>query len=323
MVNYGTQIGYGLAIFLDLVLTLFSNLGYILQRKSHLQDARQSVHIPCWKRPLWHLGFWMYVIFGTIASIVALSNLPFFVIIPLGAVRLIYNAIYSKWLLHEVLSGKTLLGTFYVTVGAIAVGLSGSMEEPERTVDDMIVLYHRPAFIVYEILVLIIMLTFIGVITIRGPRMLARRKGILCGVVATVFTSQAALFAKAGISLLNQTLFNNNNQFHSPVTFIVVIVMLLLPLLGLYFFNESLKYCQTLILIPITYCIGILFAVINTWIYYHTLLTIVWWKWIVISVALIYLIYGVYLLSNKNQDDTPPNTDEQLDLDEHLESPSV
>lgn len=294
----GIQLGYVVAIIIDLLLGLISTMGFILQRKSHLQTAvlPSEQRKPSYKRPLWHVGFWTYVIFSTASSIVDLGNIPFFVIIPLGSSKLIYNAIYSKYFLHETITRNAILGTFYVAISAVVIGICGSIPEPERTIDDMYKMYAKPEFIVFESCLAFGLIVCLFILHVGRP-FSTRAKGIIYGIIATTFSSQAALFAKAGLSLLNLTIFQHQNQFTSFIAFFLLTLMIVLPLIGLFFFNKSLARCETVVSIPITYCVGISLAVLNTVSYYDHLTHIAPWKWGVIALASMYLVYGVSLLS--------------------------
>lgn len=297
----GIQLGYVPAIAIDLVFGLFSTLGYIIQRYTHIQNAKKTItqQNRSVQRPLWWLGIIIYVVFGVATSIIVLSNLPFFVAVPLGAVKLIYNVVYSRIILKERIHLDAALGTLYIAIGAVTIGFCGALDEPSRNITDMLRVYRRPTFIIYEIILFIVLLSLVFV-TQKFRRIGARRKGILYGVAATICSSQAGLFAKAGLSLLNRTIFGGVNEFVHIVAFIIVTVMLILPVIGLVLFNKSLKLCETVVSIPITFCIAIILSVVNTFVYYEDLTFITWWKWIIIMLAAVYLVFGVHLLSNTN-----------------------
>jgi hypothetical protein len=298
MSHIGLQLTYGLAIVSDLIFGLFSVLGYVIQRRSHLKEQLRepSLQRTSIKRPMWHVGFWLYVLFGTFASVLNLASLPFFVMVPLGASRLVYNVVYSHFLLHEDIGFHALLGTIYVALAATTIGICGNVLEPQRDVTDVLLLYRRTTFIVYQVL-----LSFFGIvifIVVKVPRFLSLRgRGILFAVLGSIAASQAGLYAKTGIQLLNMTFFGHDNQFTAPLSFIVIAMMVLLSLLGLYFFNKSLATCETIVTIPITYCLSICLAVLNTFVYYDTLEVITFWKWTLMCISIVYLIYGVYLLA--------------------------
>lgn len=315
----GTQVGYVPAIILGIVLGLISTLGYILQRKSHLDNEKkppdQRKH--SFKRPLWHLGFWTYVIFATTASVVNLSNLPFFVILPLGSSTLIYNVMYSRWILKERVTRIVILGTFYIAAAAIAIGFCGYLPEPHRTTNEMLHLYLRPTFLVYQSCLLVACIATRYIMAIK--HFSTRTNGILYALMGTIAASQAALFAKSGLSLLNQSIFGHNNQFNNPLAFIVIGLTFILPIIGLYLFNKSLARCETIVSIPITYCLSICLAVLNTFVYYDSLSSIETFKWIIICIALVYLFYGVDILAKCNV----PHEDEMVTVQEEYHQPPV
>lgn len=295
----GVQLSYGTAIVTDLCFGLLSVIGFVLQRRSHLLEEKKDPHLrrSSLLRPLWHLGFWLYVVFGSLASVFNLASLPFFVMVPIGSSRLVYNVVYSHFLLHEDMDFHAFLGTVYVVLAATVIGVCGNVPEPVRDVGDMLIVYRRPLFIAYQCV-----LAFLGVVlyivAVWHTGLSNRARGILFATLACLCSSQGGLYAKSGIQLLNLTLFDNSNQFTEPIAFIVVGLMIILSLIGLWFFNKALAFTPTIVTIPITFCISICLAVLNTFVYYDTLTDIIApWKWALMAISLLYLVYGVNLLA--------------------------
>lgn len=296
--GHGTKMGYGVALTVDLILGTISTLGYILIRRSHKKEALKPENLQrrSFKRPSWHFGLWLYIIVGTVVSVIALSNLPFFVLVMLGAVKLVYNAVYSYFILHEGMTRSAFLGTFYIMISAVVIGILGVVEEPKRTVDQLLIMYSSLFFMLYEVTLLLFFVT-LTYLSRQSSGRTSRSRGILIGVTSTFCANQAAFFAKSGLALLNTSILLGENQFTSFLPFFIVGMMTILALLGLYLFNKSLKLCETLVLIPIAYCVGIVLAVLNTVIYYDKADSIQAWKWVLIAIALVYLAYGVFELS--------------------------
>lgn len=306
----GVQLSYGTAIVTDLCFGLLSVLGFVLQRRSHLLEEKKDPMLRRSSifRPLWHLGFWLYVIFGSLASVFNLASLPFFVMVPIGSSRLVYNVVYSHFLLHEDMDFNAFLGTVYVTLAAAVIGICGNVPEPLRDVDEMLLVYRRPLFIAYQCVLAVIGIVLF-VVAVWKVGLDNRARGILFATLACLCSSQGGLYAKSGIQLLNLTLFDNANQFTAPLAFIVVSLMIVLSLVGLWFFNKALAFTATIVTIPITFCISICLAVLNTFVYYDTLTDIVTpWKWALMAISLVYLVYGVNLLATarvRRQEETP------------------
>src|ERR1051325_2321861 len=107
-------------------------------------------------------------------------------------------------------------GTFLITVGAIMIALFGVVDEPNHSLDDLIELYKRPAFIAYFTLIELVVVSLL-IANKFGEHALNRmdRKeydtifgwssksfqkilGISYGCVGGMISRQSLLFAKSG-----------------------------------------------------------------------------------------------------------------------------
>ncbi|PWN46524.1 hypothetical protein IE53DRAFT_372296 [Violaceomyces palustris] len=94
------------AIILGLVASFIQSLGITIQRKSHLENealplAKRRTE---WKRPLWILGFTIFLCANIGGTVFQIGALPIVMLAPLGAVSLLYNALLARWLLDDFLS---------------------------------------------------------------------------------------------------------------------------------------------------------------------------------------------------------------------------
>lgn len=164
------HIGIPLGIIIGLLASFIQSLGLTIQRKSHvlngqLPEADQRVEH---RRPLWLLGFgaldktiYMYkpitdflnlAIFlssNIIGSVVQIASLPVVILAPLGAVSLLWNAFFAKFLLGDVFSPWMILGTVFIAGGAVLIAVFGIVPEPTRSIEDLLFLFSRPVFVVY------------------------------------------------------------------------------------------------------------------------------------------------------------------------------
>ncbi|CAG8667370.1 4330_t:CDS:1, partial [Paraglomus occultum] len=97
------------------------SLGLTIQRKSHVLNEnlypKEKRRSAC-RRPLWHLGFEMYIISNVIGSIFAIGTLPIVILAPLGASTLVFNAFFAKLLLGDVFSAQSVIGRLERVFGA-------------------------------------------------------------------------------------------------------------------------------------------------------------------------------------------------------------
>ncbi|KAF7310910.1 hypothetical protein HMN09_00634200 [Mycena chlorophos] len=140
-----------LGITIGLLASCIQSLGLTVQRKSHVlnealpEDQQRVEH----KRPLWLLGFAIFISSNVIGSLVQIAALPVVVLAPLGAISLLWNALFARLLLGDVLSPWMVLGTFLIAGGAILIAVFGIVPEQTRSLEDLLELFRRPAFIAY------------------------------------------------------------------------------------------------------------------------------------------------------------------------------
>lgn len=126
-------------------------VGLTIQRKSHVQDE----HLPLAqrrkpiRRPLWLLGFGVYITSNIFSTIFQLDALPIVILAPLGAVSLIYNALLARLILGDTFGKGAIGGTALVAVGAVLIAVFGVVPEGEHSLDEVLRLFQRPAFVVF------------------------------------------------------------------------------------------------------------------------------------------------------------------------------
>lgn len=100
------------AIVLGLVASFVQSLGLTIQRKSHVQNASlpTTQQRSEWKRPLWILGFAIFLFANVGGTIFQIGALPIVMLAPLGAVSLLYNALLARFILDDFLSSYMVIG---------------------------------------------------------------------------------------------------------------------------------------------------------------------------------------------------------------------
>ncbi|KAH9486938.1 hypothetical protein JR316_0001004 [Psilocybe cubensis] len=146
-----THISIPLGIVIGLLASFVQSLGLTIQRKSHvvnqsLPEHRQRVEH---RRPLWLLGFAVFISSNVIGSFVQIASLPVVILAPLGAVSLLWNAFFARLLLGDVFSPWMILGTILIAGGAILIAFFGIVPEQTRSLEDLLHLFRRPTFIAY------------------------------------------------------------------------------------------------------------------------------------------------------------------------------
>ncbi|KAF9459897.1 hypothetical protein BDZ94DRAFT_1291385 [Collybia nuda] len=146
-----THISIPLGIFIGLLASFVQSLGLTIQRKSHvlnqlLPEQHQRVEH---RRPLWLLGFFIFISSNILGSLVQIASLPVVILAPLGAVSLLWNAFFARLILGDLFSPWMILGTILIAGGAVLVAVFGIVPEPTRSLEDLLELFKRPTFVAY------------------------------------------------------------------------------------------------------------------------------------------------------------------------------
>ncbi|OBZ91676.1 putative magnesium transporter NIPA8 [Choanephora cucurbitarum] len=299
-------------LVIALIASMTQACGISLQRKAHLiyQDANTSLY----KQPLWISGFLIYTLSNLVGSTCTIGYLPIVILAPVGAIGLVFNAIFAKWILGDPFTKRTIFGTGLIVLGAGLIAGFGTVPEPNHTLDDLIKLYKRPSFIVYFSLVEAFIL--IGLLSthvleywmelrpydwISAIPDLKMYLGISYGVLGANISSQAMLFAKSGLELLILTLFQHDNQFIYPLTWAIVLALILTAILQLYYLNRGVQLCDTIILVPLNFCSFNVSCLFNGLVYYNQVNRLYWWQLLAVFFGIIILICGVLIISLQQQ----------------------
>ncbi|OBZ79715.1 putative magnesium transporter NIPA8 [Grifola frondosa] len=146
-----SSISIPLGITIGLLASFIQSLGLTIQRKSHVvnqalpEEFRTVEH----RRPLWLVGFSIFISSNLFGSVFQIASLPVVILAPLGAVSLLWNAFFARFLLGDVFSPWMFLGTLLIAGGAVLIAIFGIVPEPTHSLEDLLRLFSRPAFIAY------------------------------------------------------------------------------------------------------------------------------------------------------------------------------
>lgn len=143
--NLNQDIPIPLGIFIGLLASFVQSLGLAVQRHSHVHNSQlpeqdQKVEH---RRPLWLIGFAIFLTSNIFGSFIQIASLPVVILAPLGAVSLLWNALFA----HLLLRPRMLLGTALIAGGAALIAIYGIVPETTRSLDELMALFARPAFI--------------------------------------------------------------------------------------------------------------------------------------------------------------------------------
>jgi magnesium transporter len=91
----------------------------------------------------------IFISSNIIGALVQIASLPVVILAPLGAVSLLWNAFFARFILGDVFSLWMILGTLFIAGGAVLIAIFGIVPEPTRSLEDLLQLWGRPAFVAY------------------------------------------------------------------------------------------------------------------------------------------------------------------------------
>ncbi|KZT30582.1 hypothetical protein NEOLEDRAFT_1082700 [Neolentinus lepideus HHB14362 ss-1] len=167
-------------IVIGLLASCVQSLGLTIQRKSHvlnqaLPESEQRVEH---RRPLWLLGFAVFVSSNILGSLFQIASLPVVILAPLGAVSLLWNAFFARFLLGDVFSPWMVLGTLLIAGGAVLIAVFGIVPEPTHSLEDLLRLFRRPAFVAYFSILGLVVVLCLGITHIVEYSYTRRRRRI-------------------------------------------------------------------------------------------------------------------------------------------------
>lgn len=300
--------------------------------QNHVTDHEYSRH--AYKRNMWLVGFFLFIVANVLGSVVQLTTLPLIILSPLQSIGLIFNSVFSCLLLPgEHFTVKLALGTIVIAVGAFIIAYTGNASTPpppQKGTDErlriMLEKFSRPGFLTWWIFTFVLMGVLMKVIWSLSRRISAMQqqpchkprrnlrngrdrvsrsifiRGILYGVISGTLTAHTFLFAKSIVDVLVETVLDQVTP-KSLSTYVLAVFLLLLTLsivaMQLVAFNKGLSNILTAILYPLCFLVYNLINLINDLLFNALLSTGVMTAgklaWVIFGLANV--MFGVALIS--------------------------
>jgi magnesium transporter len=119
---------------------------------------------------LWLLGFIIFFSSNILGSVFQIASLPVVILAPLGAVSLLWNALFARLILGDLFSHYMVIGTLLIVAGAVLIARFGIVPEPTHSLEDLLALFRRDAFVIYFSLLGAVVV--IGLAVVRVPHLL-------------------------------------------------------------------------------------------------------------------------------------------------------
>ena len=106
-----------LALILLVETSVASFASFFLKKSSGVENKIDILKSPCF-----YLGGMLYVV-SSCLSIVLMQFLPYAIILPLGSLTYVWTMFISRWLLHEKITRRKLIGITVIICGVILLAL--------------------------------------------------------------------------------------------------------------------------------------------------------------------------------------------------------
>ncbi|EFJ22449.1 hypothetical protein SELMODRAFT_151449 [Selaginella moellendorffii] len=206
--------------------------------------------------PLWWSGM-ITMIVGEIANFAAYAFAPAVLVTPLGALSIIVSAILADIMLKEKLAGLGILGCLLCVVGSVGIVLNAPEERIMNSVDEVWQLATEPAFLLYALAVVsvVLVLTFHFV-----PRIGQTQVMVYVGI-CSLMGSLSVMSAKAlGIAI--KLTFQGSNQLIYSQTWVFGMVLVTCVVTQMNYLNKALDTFNTAVVSPIYYVMFTTFTIV-------------------------------------------------------------
>jgi magnesium transporter len=227
---------------------------------------------------------------------------------------LVFNSICASVVLNEPFTRYSFVGTVLVTIGALLIGIFGSMTEPSHNLDQLLQLLVRRPFILWLIGTGLIILCVIAASWFlqrawhrQTPRSRLWR-GMCYGFISGILSAHCLLVAKSAVELLVRTVVDRLNQFNRWQSWIILLGLVFLALAQLWFLHRGLKLCSTSVLYPFVFCIYNIIAIIDGLIYFNQSSRLSAFQAGLIALGTVILLTGVLSLSWRLESHQPGAT---------------
>ncbi|EGD83858.1 hypothetical protein H112_07539 [Trichophyton rubrum D6] len=313
--------GIIIGVLVGVISTSLQAVGLTLQRKSHILEDEKfpyDTRRPAFKRRRWQIGMFMFVSANIVGSTIQITTLPLPVLSTLQASGLVFNTIFATLILGEPFTRYSVIGTCLVCAGAILIATFGAIGEPAHTLDQLLKLLVRPAFLHWMAGTGVVVLLLVlgaralkvsptpaqarGYMSIWSPHLhhsprIKLVRGMIYGSLSGILSAHCLLLAKSAVELVVRTISDQDNQFVFWQSWIILLALVALALTQMYYMHRGLKLCSTSVLYPYVFCVYNIIAILDGLIYFHQASQLSGLHAGLIALGTVILLSGVLCLS--------------------------
>lgn len=245
----GFYIGLGLAIS----SSIFIGGSFILKKKGLLRLANKGItragegghaYLKEW---MWWAGLITMAV-GEGANFIAYAFAPATLVTPLGALSVLVSAILASYLLDERLNLHGKIGCMLSILGSTAIVIHAPHKEEVSSLEDMGEKLKDPIFVTYAVIVLIVSLILIFVV---APKQGTTNVLVYIGICSLL--GSFSVSCVKGVGLIIKEFFAGVSVFTDPLTYILIIGLILSVSTQVNYLNKALDIFNTSMVTPIYY----------------------------------------------------------------------
>ena len=238
-------------IFLSFGGSTLANLGMVLQKRSHMIDAKRPTHQrrPYVKRKGWVFGFVIFIV-GQAAIMASFGFIDQATCAVLTSLALVSNAFFARCFFDEQLTRSDAIAIATIIAGLALVVIF--YEHPEQSYDASQIehLLRAPGFICSSL----------GLAALTGALLRARwhnrSSTVGLALLPSIVGAFSLTFSGVTMKLAKRSVEGNGGGLGPAWTILVAILFIVLALANVHFLNEGLARCAALVLIPLYYNIN-------------------------------------------------------------------
>ncbi|CAK6978482.1 magnesium transporter NIPA4 [Scomber scombrus] len=185
---------------------------------------------------------------GEVCNFAAYMFAPATLVTPLGALSVLISAVLSSYLLGEVLNVVGKLGCLLCVLGSILLVIHAPQEQEVTSLQDMTNKLLEPGFLVYMSAVLVLCVVLV---VYFSPRV--GSSNILVYISICSLLGAFTVSSVKGLAIAIQTVYYDISVLASPLTWILLITLIVSIVTQVNYLNKSLDSFNTLLVYPIYY----------------------------------------------------------------------
>eukprot|EP00936_MAST-01D_sp_MAST-1D-sp1_P001238 g1238.t1 len=244
-------------IFLSFGGSTLANLGMVLQKRSHMIDAKRPKHQrrPYIKRKGWVFGFVVFVL-GQAAIMSSFGFIDQATCAVLTSLALVSNAFFARCFFDEQLTRSDVIAIVTIIAGLALVVIF--YEHPEQSYDASEIehLLRAPGFICASLGLVALMFALFR------ARWQNRSSTLGLALMPSIIGAFSLTFSGVTMKLAKRSAEGHGGGLGPAWTILVAFLFIVMAVSNVHFLNEGLARCAALVLIPLYYNINNVLTVV-------------------------------------------------------------